>query len=215
MTEKKTQGVRSRRKSGCLAAGLVSLAVLAALALSYRCWLTALASALVVDEPPGYADAVVAVSGNHFRRLRAMELYRQGYAGLLIFNVSDTTYYFGLAVDPAASVREEACRQGIPGDSMVINRNIGSTFEDALAAAETARRLGLKSLLVVTSSFSSRRARYAYRKATEGLGLELRFCCVPPETEKMSLESWWTRERELVTVVNEYLKLVLYCLKYR
>ena len=214
MSDHQTQGAWLPRRTGCLTAGLILAAVLAVVVLTCRWWLAELASALAVDGPPKYADAVVAVSGNHFRRQLAMDLYQSGYAGLLIFNVSDTSYYFGYAIDPAASVLEAASRRGIPGDSIVINSDINSTFEDALATRQTVRRLGLKSLLVVTSYFNTRRTRFAYRRVMEGLGLELSFCAVPPETEKMSPDRWWTRERELVTVVNEYIKLVFYYFKY-
>jgi len=48
----------------------------------------------------------------------------------------------------------------------------------------------------------------------EGLETEYSFCGVPQETEKMWLDKWWPRERELVTVINEYLKLILYYFKY-
>jgi len=143
-----------------------------------------------------------------------MDLYQRGYAGLLIFNVSDTTYYFGSAIDPVASILEAASQRGIPRDSIVINKDISSTFEDALATRETVSRLGLNSLLVVTSYFNSRRTGFAYHRVMEGVELDLSFCSVPPGDEKMSLNGWWTRERELVVVVNEYLKLIFYYLKY-
>ena len=214
MTDREKHRNRSLWRAGCLAVVLVLVAGLATLALTYRCWLSALGSALALDQPPVCADAIVAVSGNNFRRELAMDLYQSGYAGLLIFNVSDTTYYFGSAIDPVASILEAVTRRGIPRDSMVINTNISSTFEDALAARETVCRLGLNSLLVVTSYFSSRRTGFAYRRAMEGMELNLFFCSVPLETEKMSLDGWWTRERELVTVVNEYLKLIFYYFKY-
>ena len=205
---------RSLWRTGCLALALVLAAGLATLALTYRCWLTAIATALALDEPPVCADAIVAVSGNQFRRQLAMDLYQSGYAGRLIFNVSDTTYYFGSAIDPVASILEAASRRGIPGDSIVVNKDISSTFEDALATRETVCRLGLNSLLVVTSYFNSRRTGVAYRRVMEGMELDLSFCSVPPGDEKMSLNRWWTRERELVTVVNEYLKLIFYYFKY-
>ena len=214
MTDCEKHRSRSLWRVGCLALALVLAGGLATLALTYRCWLTAIATALALDDPPVCADAIVAVSGNQFRRQLAMDLYQRGYAGLLIFNVSDTTYYFGSAIDPVASILQAASRRGIPRDSIVINKDISSTLEDALATRETVSRLGLNSLLVVTSYFNSRRTGFAYRRVMEGVELDLSFCSVPPGDEKMSLNGWWTRERELVVVVNEYLKLIFYYLKY-
>jgi uncharacterized SAM-binding protein YcdF (DUF218 family) len=214
VTELKQQDLKKLLKTVCLIAGFSTAVLLTVMILTYRCWLTAIASVLAVDEPPRCVDAIVAVSGDHHRRQLAMDLYNQGYARLLIFNVSDTVYYFGAEIDPVASVRDDASRRGIPLASIVTNKGINSTFEDALATRETVRRLRLKSLLVVTSHFNSRRARFAYRKVMNDMELDFCFCSVPPEVEKMSVDRWWSRERELVTVVNEYIKLILYYLKY-
>ncbi|MEA2062838.1 MAG: hypothetical protein U9P14_03995, partial [Gemmatimonadota bacterium] len=123
----------NRRRAGCVWALAAALMVIfaggALLVLAHRPLLGALGSYLVVDEPPETVEAIVAVSGEHRRRRTAMDLYQEGWAELLIFNVSDTTYYFGAPIDPVSSVVASAAERGIPSDSIVINSPICSTYE--------------------------------------------------------------------------------------
>ncbi len=195
---------------------LVVLSIITALSLflSWRSVCRTAAEYLYFSEAPVQSDAIVAVSGERSRCLTAMELYKQGYAPLLIFNVSDTTYYFGQPIDPVESVRQDAARNGIPDSALAINRDIGSTWEDAHATRQTVRELGLRSLIVVSSPLNMRRAELTYRKVFKSDSTRLTFVSAPLEEEKISLDSWWTRERELILVNNEYLKLVLYYFKY-
>ncbi|MCE5271827.1 YdcF family protein [bacterium] len=201
-------------KIGCLVVtGTLLLAFLTVL-LAWRPILRATGEYLVFSDSLRKADAIVAVSGEESRRLTAIELYGRGYAPRIIFNVSDTTYYFGQPIDPVESVRQDAARHGVPDSAILINRDIGSTWEDARATRKTVLSQGLHSLIVVSSPFNMRRAALTYRKVFETDSLRITFISVPLETEKLSLELWWTRERELILVNNEYVKLILYYFKY-
>ena len=169
---------------------------------------------LVLDQPPESSDAIVAISGEQSRRAWAIELYRRGHSNLLIFNLSDTTYFFGQAIDPVESVRQMTLEAGIPAQSLVINTQVKSTWEDALATRESVLGLGLKSIIVVSSPFNMRRVQLTYKHVLEGVPVKLRFCAVPWEIEKLSPKEWWKNERELQLVVNEYLKISFYYFKY-
>ena len=193
--------------------GLVALLV-GLLALSHGWWLGRLGRWLVVDEFPVASDAIVAVSGENRRRRLALEFYRQGYADRLVFNVSDTTWYFGEAIDPVSSVLDDLEAAGIPRDKVIINRDIGSTWDDAHASLETVRRYSLESLIVICDPFSMRRVKMTYERVLAPTGVKITYCSVPLAWEKLELERWWTREREFIQVYNEYLKIVFYWFKY-
>ena len=203
-----------RLAAGCATVLTVAAVLLVLLWLSHPWWLSRIGGYLVLNQSPVVSDAVVAVSGDHSRRRWAISLYQQGVAGLLIFNLSDTSYVFGLRMDPLSSVRQLAAYHHIPLDSIIINTDISSTWEDALATRETVKRLGLNSIVVVSSPFNMRRVYLTYRHLFSGLPVRMRFCSVPLENEKLSLENWWKRERELQLVVNEYLKIIFYYFKY-
>ena len=202
-----------------ICAGCLSFVALAAvsvifLLLTWRWCLDQIGDYLVLNQPPEPSDAIVAISGEQSRRAWAIELYRRGYSNLLIFNVSDTTYFFGQAIDPVESVRQMTLEAGIPAKSLVINTQVKSTWEDALATRESVLRLGLKSIIVVSSPFNMRRVWLTYNHVLEGVPVNLRFCAVPWEIERLSPQEWWKNERELQLVVNEYLKISFYYFKY-
>lgn len=204
-----------RRCLGCL----VGLSVVFSLCLGLvwitrDWWLQGAGNWLVADQPPETSDAIVAVSGEQSRREWAIKLYRRGYAGRLVFNVSDTTYYFGLPVDPVTSIADMLRRHGIAPDSVVLNPGVSSTWEDARATLATADSLGLRSLLVVSSPFNLRRVVMTYRRVFAGRPVQLVFSAVPPQMERLKLDHWWTREVEFQLVLIEYLKIAFYELKY-
>lgn len=202
-----------------ICAGCSTFLVLAAvfvifMLLTWRWCLDQIGEYLILNQHPANSDAIVAISGEQSRRAWAIELYQRGYSSLLIVNVSDTTYFFGKAIDPVESIRQMASGAGIPAEALVINSQIRSTWEDALATRESVLRLGLKSIMVVSSPFNMRRVWLTYNHVLGDLPVDLRFCAVPWEMEKLSPKNWWDRERELQLVVNEHLKILFYRFKY-
>ena len=194
----------------CLILLITFAIVTSSLWLSHPLWLQALGSWLIIEDEPEHVDALVAASGDQDRRKIACNLFQEGFSDYLIFNVSDTSYYFGRPIDPVTSVKEYAETREIPDSVLIINKDIGSTFEDALATLQTARQMRFKSIMVVTSAFNSRRLKLTYRKIFAKSGIKTLIFALPAEEDGMSVENWWKRERELITVNNEYIKLMYY-----
>jgi uncharacterized SAM-binding protein YcdF (DUF218 family) len=196
--------------------GILGFAVVlsAMLWLSHDWWLTAMGRWLVVDQQPLTSDAIVAVAGQSRRRDYAVELFSQGYASRLIFNVSDTTYYFGQPIDPVTSVLENLDSRGVSRARAIINRDVTSTWCDALVTLQTAREQELSSLIVVSSPLHMRRVKMCFESIFDGSAIRLTYCPVPLCRDKIEIENWWTREREFIKVYNEYLKLIFYQFKY-
>jgi len=203
-----------RIRAGCLTFAALAAVSIIFLLLTWRWCLDQIGDYLVLDQAPEPSDAIVAISGEQSRRAWAIELYRQGYSRLLIFNVSDTTYFFGQAIDPVESIRRMTLEAGIPAESLAINTRVESTWDDARATRQSVLKLGLKSIIVVSSPFNMRRVQLTYNHVLEGVPVKLRFCAVPWEMEKLSRQGWWRHERELQLVVNEYLKIFFYYFKY-
>jgi uncharacterized SAM-binding protein YcdF (DUF218 family) len=114
---------------------------------------------LVVDEPPVHADAIVLLEGGLARIPQAVSLVEQGYANRLV--------YPGLAPvarEPLARALSGLDRQVelvVPNDTAT-----ESTWEEALRTrAILASRPGVDSILLVTSDYHTRRARWTFRKA--------------------------------------------------
>ena len=74
------------------------------------------------------------------------------------------------------------------------------------------QRKGFHSAIVVSSPYHMRRVKMIFSKIYRDSGIELQYS--PVRDSWFNVEKWWTRERELVTINNEYIKLIFYLLKY-
>lgn len=200
---------------GCISR-LVGLAILALLA-----WflgppvLTAYARWFIVSDPVVRADAVVALSGGEGERLHAsINLYKQGKAGCLLLvgpAVPLLKVYSGEdSLTQGEAKRRIAVRKGVPPDSVIVSLGATSTWEEAQTTLTEARARGWRSITLVTDPFHTRRARATFRKAFHGQPVRIAVYHAPLEHSSYNTEKWWTRERDLMAVLTETVKMVFY-----
>jgi uncharacterized SAM-binding protein YcdF (DUF218 family) len=201
-------------------ARLLTLA-LAALAL----WVVAArvaAGALVVEAPLAKADAMVVLAGSSAyveRTRRAAELYRQGRAPLVLLTNdgqlsgwSEETQSNPTFVERA---RGELVRGGVPEACIeALPRRVESTHDEAVLLRDYAAGRGLRSLVVVTSAYHTRRALWTFARAFEGTGVHLGIEHAATGLQLPSPEAWWLFPKGWKSVAGEYVKLAYYRLKY-
>jgi uncharacterized SAM-binding protein YcdF (DUF218 family) len=190
------------------------LGLLLALLLTHSLWLRASARFLIVDEPIERADVVVSLSGGSLRVGRAIELYRQGRVRkiFLPFDLEERLGFLGMSVPEM--VKAKAVSLGIRPEDILLQDGVTSTEEDARVSRQVLERHGFRSAIILTSAFHTRRAALAFRRVFRDSPVRIFIAAVPLEEEGYRLDRWWTEERELVFVINEYIKLVLYLFKY-
>ncbi len=139
---------------------------------------------LVVAENYKKADAIVAVSGGDTtgRAQRAIELYKQGYAPLLVFS--------GAAADPRspsnARVMEKlAVKNGVPAEAIRIDEFSRDTKENAAGVKNLL--IDSKKIILVTSEYHQRRAhRDLHRVLPRTVIYD-----APAKDKDWSPLSWW------------------------
>ena len=152
--------------------------------------LTAAGSYLVREDGRSRADAVLVLGGDGFGRriLAGAELVKQGYA--------PKVYVSG----PAGMYGKHECDLAIPfavargyQESYFVHseNNARSTREEAEAASQQLRRDGVKTVLLVTSDYHTRRAGRTFRKAAP----DLTFKVAATPDEYFRADGWW-RQRE-------------------
>lgn len=180
------------------------------------------AEALVVSAELERADALVVLAGSSAyveRTARAAELYKEGRAPVVVLtndgqlsgwsNESQTNPTF------AERARAELIKAGVPPERIEsLPRRVGSTHDEAVLLSEYARERSLRSLLVVTSGYHSRRALWTFRRAFEGSGVEVGVSEVEPGLQTPSPGTWWFSPRGWRTVAGEYVKMGYYRLRY-
>ena len=149
-------------------AGVAALVLAVACALFFTQILAALGSFLEKSESPQPAGAVFVVAGDASgnRILKAAELVREGYAPEVIVSGPQGVYGF-CECDLAIWFAEKA---GYPQSYFLrFPSRALSTREEARAAAAEFYRLGLKSVILVTSDYHTRRAGHLFRAAAPGV----------------------------------------------
>lgn len=206
--------------SGCLSrlCGLIVLLLLAwffgpSILTSYARW-------LIVQDPVTRADALVALSGGEGERLHAsISLYRQGKAGCLLLVGPDApllkVYTGEDSLTQGEAKRRIAVRKGVPSDSAIVAVGANSTWDEAQITLGEARARGWRSITIVTDPFHTRRARATFRKVLRGQPVAVCTYHLPADRSTYKPERWWTRERDLMSVLTETIKLVYYAYHYR
>lgn len=180
------------------------------------------ARALMVSAPLNSADAIVVLSGSSTyveRTHKAAELYRQGRAPLVLLTddhmrggwstVQQRNPYF---VERAT---EELIEQGVPAEKIRVAPGVASgTHEEALIIKDYTTTQGIRSILVVTSAYHSRRALRTLQRSFAATGTTIGLEPVPPGWKTPMPAFWWLQFQGWRSVAGEYVKLIYYWLKY-
>lgn len=199
------------RRAAVAATALVALGLAAFLA--RRPLLTALGRALVVADSPVPADAILVLNGAPFRSVRAAQLYHAGYAPrvLIVRGQPLPPVLRGIQAQETDMAVAVLRREAVPDSAIRIiepRRPVTSTREEAEAFVAFARANGIRRILLVTSEFHSRRARWSLRHVAGGAQLDI--VSTPAPDWGFGPEDWWRSESGLITVVEEFLKFAYY-----
>jgi uncharacterized SAM-binding protein YcdF (DUF218 family) len=175
----------------------------ALLALTTAYWLPWIGTALEGSGSPRKADIAVVLGGDQFgnRILKGAELARGGYVPKVF--VSGPSGNYGLYECELAIAF--AVKRGFPQSLFICGRNeTRSTRDEATVIVPELRRLGVKSFLLVTSDFHTRRAGRLFRAAAP----DLQMTVVAAEDAEFHLDRWWQAREGRKAVVLEWSKTV-------
>ncbi len=126
------------------------------------------AESWIVEDPLQISDAILLLGDDNFyadRATRAAELFRQGLAPVVVAS--------GRRLRPNAGISElmehDLIERGVPKDRIVrFAHDADSTTEEAQALEGFVAARKWKSVIVVTSNYHTRRARYIFRRVFPG-----------------------------------------------
>lgn len=174
--------------------------------------LTAIAAFLTVEDTLEPADVILMFPGEvNTRPTLAVELYYAGLAPTIVIPRSqnidgDTLGVMANYTDAAAVVMQGL---GVPRDAIVVLKTPGgstSTREDAQLFRDYVERHGIRRVVAVTSMYHTRRARWALRRALEGLSVNIMMA--PAPELGFSESDWWRTEAGMIAYFQEYVKWV-------
>jgi uncharacterized SAM-binding protein YcdF (DUF218 family) len=164
------------------------------------------AEAWIIEDPLDKADALIVIGDDNFyadRATRGVQLFREGKAPLIVAS--------GRRLRPNAGIAEliehDLVERGVPKDKIVRFTHDGdSTLEEAQALVRFVKSKKWHSVIVVTSNFHTRRARYIFRKVFPQ-GIEVRVASA--RDGDFDPEHWWEKRKSIKQLTHEFAGMVV------
>jgi uncharacterized SAM-binding protein YcdF (DUF218 family) len=213
-TSKKDESSRpshaTRSKGGIL---LLLLCVFVLVGFGFRhSFLEASASFLDVGEEPARADLIYVLGGNpEYRPAAAAKLYLQGYAPRIVLSrIRDNdANLMGVIKNETDASHEILLRLGVPESAIVVTNfgdGVASTTDDARSLAEYVRQTPVERVIVLTSRYHTRRARWNFRQQLDDGGPEI--LVIGVTDPRFTAQNWWRSEAGMLAYTEEYMKFV-------
>ena len=172
---------------------------------------------LVAEDPLSPCETMFVLSGNSLDRGReaARLLLEEQAADTLVClggEQSPVLAALDIKMTNAALTQHTILSEGVDSSQVYLLPEGSSTWEEYQAIKEYCKTHALKKIMVVSSSFHTRRIQRTFRPGMEELGIELVVRGAP--AGGFDEENWWKSEAGLIFLNNEYVKLAYYALKY-
>lgn len=181
-----------------------------------------IAGLLIIEKPNDEADSIVVLAGSTTyveRTQKAAELFGKGRAQRVF--LTDDGGRAGWSNkekrNPPYSdlARDQLAAMNIPSEKIEILPHTGDgTNYEAAYFASIAKENGIRSAMLVTSPYHTRRALWAFENAAKAEGLEIDFGVASPlpGIESPPTFSWWLSSKGWSMVAGEYVKFIYYWL---
>jgi uncharacterized SAM-binding protein YcdF (DUF218 family) len=171
---------------------------------------------LVKEDTQMQADAIVILMGSVADRvLEACDQYKKGGGGKVMVVEESMGVYKTLEargaqiISNSKQVYNAIVAMGIPSDNIIIlPGDATSTQMEAIIIREyLANKPGIDTLILVSSSFHTRRASMIFKSVFRKAKNPIYFFCSPSAYTKFDTGKWWRSKEGIQTVLLEYLKI--------
>jgi uncharacterized SAM-binding protein YcdF (DUF218 family) len=160
----------------------------------------------VVEDALEHADAILVLSDDNFyadRATRASQVYRQGLASLVVASGRRLRPYAGIA----ELIEHDLIERGVPKDKILkVAHDADNTREEAKTLAQVAKQKRWRSVIVVTSNFHTRRARYIFSHV---FPQDVSVRVTGARDGDFDPESWWEKRISVKDLVREMAGMVV------
>jgi uncharacterized SAM-binding protein YcdF (DUF218 family) len=164
------------------------------------------AESWIIEDALDKADALIVLGDDNFyadRATRGAQLFREGKAPVIVAS--------GRRLRPNAGIAElmehDLVERGVPRDKIVrFTHDADSTLEEARALARLAKERKWRSVIVVTSNFHTRRARYIFQGVFPQ-GMEVHVASA--RDGDFDPEHWWKKRKSIKELTKEFAGMVV------
>jgi uncharacterized SAM-binding protein YcdF (DUF218 family) len=164
------------------------------------------AEAWIIEDPLDKADVLIVLGDDNFyadRATRGVQLFREGKAPVIVAS--------GRRLRPSAGIAEliehDLVERGVPKDKIVrFTHEADSTLEEAEALAKLVKERKWRKVIVVTSNYHTRRARYIFRRVfPQGLVVSV----ASTRDGDFDPEHWWEKRKSIKELTREFAGMVV------
>ena len=201
---------------------LVLIFLIGTFIIFYQEILTSYAKFFSVDNAQKGADGILILAGNSSTRtLRAIELLKNGYAKNILVTTpkngltkdKDLIKFYNYDNDITNKILKKKNITPIVIESL--KDGATSTFDEAYDLVHYLKKHKLKRVILVTDTFHSRRALYAFNKIFELNGIDTKLNISSAKNEIFNEENWYKSELGLSAYITEGFKFIIYILNSR
>jgi uncharacterized SAM-binding protein YcdF (DUF218 family) len=159
------------------------------------------AESWIVEDADSKADALIVLSDDNFyadRATRAAELFREEKAPIVVAS--------GRRLRPMAGIAElmehDLVERGVPKERIVrLAHDADNTREEAEALTKLATQRKWHSVIVVTSNYHTRRARYIFRKV---FPQSIEVHVARARDGDFDPQHWWEKRKSIKELTREF-----------
>ena len=162
----------------------------------------------------GMEATIVILSGNPETRIpKALELFTAGYGTRLLLTTERSWNFTSNLIE---MTKEQAAKKiakilGIQAKFETVRSLKGgatSTFDEAYDLLAFCNKANLRHIIIVTDSYHTRRALYAFKKVFKGTNIKVEVSAAPNEI--FNEEDWWFSDRGISAYILAPIKFVVY-----
>jgi uncharacterized SAM-binding protein YcdF (DUF218 family) len=154
----------------------------------------------VVEDTLERSDAILILSDDNFyadRATRASQVYRQGLGAIVVASGRRLRPYAGIA----ELMEHDLIERGVPKDKILrVPHDADNTREEAKTLAQVAKQRKWRSVIVVTSNYHTRRARYIFSHV---FPKDIRIRITGAHDDNFDPERWWEKRISIKELVRE------------
>ncbi len=156
------------------------------------------------------ADAIVVLAGSFSgnRMREAVDLMQKGYGRFILF--SGVQVYPGVYTH--SFMKKYAIQLGIPEKKILtqVLTKERSTLGEAIENIKGLHTHGLKSMILVTSAYHTKRSHAVYQRLIDSGGKDIQLMVHPAVDPDIPIEAWWKTRLGVKQIFLEYFKLIFY-----
>lgn len=201
--------MEKKRLPGCFKALLVILIIIAVIISVFfifrKTILDSTTAYLIKRDALKKCGCIVVLAGERGERVvEGVRLYKEGWAPLMVMSGG-----LGEAGIPLSHLMKlQAIGLGIPAGKILEENRSQDTGEDAVYTLEILKNNGIKSFILVTSPYHSRRTHIIFEKVMKKSGID--FISYPVRDSWFDQGTCWNKKRGIKAIYSEYSKLIWY-----